>query len=187
MTPDEYLAFERGSDARHEYFNGETYAMVGTTLRHNSIQGGIYISLVEQTRGTACRVYSSDVRVKVSATGLYTYPDVSVVCGEAELEDSHLDTLLNPSVLIEVLSPSTEAYDRGKKFEHYQRIDSLQEYLLVAQDKPRIEQYIRQKDNWLYLKADGLDAEITLPSIGCTLSLQAAYQLVTFDSELDDG
>jgi Uma2 family endonuclease len=183
MTPEEYLAFERGSDARHEYFNGETYAMTGASRRHSLIQTSISSSLFQQTQERPCEVHGSDMRVKVSATGLYTYPDVAVVCGEAELEDSGLDTLLNPTVLIEVLSSSTEAYDRGRKFEHYQKISSLQEYLLVAQDRPRIEQYIRQPQGWAYREAVGLDAELTLPSIDCTLWLKAVYQKVSFDAD----
>ncbi|MBL8152651.1 MAG: Uma2 family endonuclease [Anaerolineae bacterium] len=183
MTPDEYLALERGSDSRHEYFNGETYAMSGASRRHSLIATSISASLFQQTQERPCEVHGSDMRVKVSATGLYTYPDVTIVCGTPELEDSHLDTLLNPTVLIEVLSPSTEAYDRGKKFEHYQRIASLQEYLLVAQDEPRIEQFIRQPQGWAYREAAGLDAEIALPTIGCTLSLKEVYQKVSFDMD----
>lgn len=112
-------------------------------------------------------------------TGLFTYPDVVVVCGEPRLADEHLDTLLNPTLLIEVLSPSTEAYDRGKKFEHYRTIESLAEYLLVAQDEPRIEQFVRQPDgHWLFTAIAGLPATILLPSIRCELSLSEVYDKV---------
>ncbi|MBL8152650.1 MAG: Uma2 family endonuclease [Anaerolineae bacterium] len=183
MTPDEYLAFERGSDARHEYFNGEIYAMSGASRQHNLITANLSRNLGNQLEDRPCEVYQSDMRVKVSATGLYTYPDIVVVCGEPELEDLHLDTLLNPTLLIEVMSPSTERYDRGRKSEQYRRIDSLQEYLLVAQDRPHVEQYWRQTQGWLFQDVAGLDSQISLASIGCTLSLQAVYQKVSFDTD----
>lgn len=181
MTPAEYLAFERASDIRHEYFNGEVYDMSGASRRHNLIQVGISASLFQQTQGRPCEVYGSDMRVKVSATGLYTYPDVSIVCGEPELEDSHLDTLLNPTILIEVISPSTEGYDRGRKSEQYRRIASLQEYLLVTQDRPYVEQYWRQTQGWLFQDIAGLDTQISLSSIACTLLLGSIYHKVTFE------
>ena len=121
------------------------------------------------------------MRVKVSPTGLYTYPDVVVACGEPRFEDQHVDTLLNPTVIIEVLSDSTAAYDRGDKFAHYRTLESLSDYLLVAQDKPRIEHYRRQADGqWLYSAADGLEARIEIPTIACTLHLAEVYDRVTF-------
>ena len=121
------------------------------------------------------------MRVKVNPTGLYTYPDVAVVGGEPRFEDSHVDTLLNPTVLIEVLSDSTEAYDRGGKFAHYRALESLSDYLLVAQNEPRIEDFRRQTDGqWLYSVADGLDAEVEIANIGCVLHLAEVYERVAF-------
>jgi Uma2 family endonuclease len=135
--------------------------------------------LSRELKPQPCEVYPSDMRVRVSATGLYTYPDVVVVCGEPRLEDDEQDTLLNPSLIIEVLSPSTESYDRGKKFEHYRTLESLVEYLLVAQDEPRVEQFVRQPGGtWLFTATSGRDAVVHLPSLGCSLALAEIYDKV---------
>jgi Uma2 family endonuclease len=178
MHSAEYLAFERAqTDAKHEYLDGEITAMSGASLAHNLIAVNVLTALRTQMRGRPCNVFSGDMRVKVSATGLYTYPDISALCGEPQLEDDAFDTLLNPSVIIEILSPSTEAYDRGVKFAHYQSIESLQVYALIAQDKRRIEIYRRQEsDNWLYSAVDGLDAKVSLDVIGCELTAADVYE-----------
>jgi Uma2 family endonuclease len=178
MPPAEYLAFERAqTDAKHEYLDGEFTAMNGASLAHNLIAVNILTTLRTQMRGRPCNVFSGDMRVKVSATGLYTYPDISALCGEHQLEDDSFDTLLNPSVIIEILSPSTEAYDRGVKFAHYQRMASLQVYARIAQDKRRIELYRRQEsDNWLYSAIEGLDAEVDLDVIGYELGTSEVYE-----------
>lgn len=178
MTPAEYLAFERTqTDAKHEYLHGEITAMSGASLIHNMIVTNLVISLGTQMRGRPCNVFSSDMRVKVPATGLYTYPDVAALCGTPQLEDDAVDTLLNPSVIIEVLSPSTEAYDRGAKFAHYQTIESLQEYVLVAQDKLRIEIFRRQEHgDWLYSVAETPETTVRLEVINCELTLADAYE-----------
>ena len=178
MTPAEYLAFERAqTDAKHEYLNGEITAMSGASLVHNIIVTNLVISLGTQMRGRPCNVFSSDMRVKVPATGLYTYPDIAALCGAPELEDDAVDTLLNPSVIIEVLSPSTEAYDRGAKFAHYQTIASLHEYVLVAQDQPRIEIFRRQEHgDWLYSVAETPEATVRLEVINCELTLADVYE-----------
>lgn len=185
MTPAEYLAFERAqTDARHEYLNGEITAMSGASLVHNLMVTNLVISMGTQMRGRPCNVFSSDMRVKIPATGLYTYPDIAALCGPPQLEDDAVDTLLNPSVIIEVLSPSTEAYDRGAKFAHYQSIESLQEYILVAQDKPRIEIFRRQENgNWLYSVAETPEATVSLDVINCELALADVYNGV---SEAED-
>jgi Uma2 family endonuclease len=178
-SPQEYLELERKAEYKSEYFNGEIFAMSGASEEHNLIVGNVFAALHNQFRGRPCKVYASDMRVKVGPTGLYTYPDVIAVCEEAQLEDAHLDTLLNPTVLIEVLSRSTEAYDRGEKAEHYRRLPSLAEYLLISQDKPHLEHYLRQSDNrWLLSEASELHTVITLPAIDCTLSLAAIYDRV---------
>jgi Uma2 family endonuclease len=179
LTATEYLAIERQAETRSEYLDGEMFAMAGTSLSHSTIVGNLVGELRQQVKKQPCRVCPSDLRVHIPATGLYTYPDVVVVCGEPKLEDDQFDTLLNPTLIAEVLSPNTEAYDRGKKFEHYRSIDSLAEYLLVSQDEPRIEQYLRQDgSHWLFTAVTGLDNRITLPSIQCELSLAEVYDKV---------
>ncbi len=182
MTPEDYLKFERASEIKHEIFGGEVFAMSGASHERNEIPGNTYASLHGQLRKRSCRAYISDMRVKVCSSVLYMYPDVSVVCGEPQFEDATVDTLLNPILLIEVLSPSTELYDRGKKFQHYRTIASLQEYVLIDQDSPRVERYLRQpSDEWLLTDAVGLDAVLDLPSIQCRLALADIYERVNFE------
>ncbi len=181
ITAADYLALERQVETRNEYLNGRIYAMGGASLKHNRIVAGLAVALGAQLKRKPCEPFFGDMRVKVNHTGLYTYPDVVVVCGEPRLEDQHFDTLLNPTVVIEVLSASTEAYDRGDKFAHYRTLESLSDYLLVTQDKPRIEHYRRQADGqWLYSAADGLEAQIEIPTIACTLPLAEIYDRVAF-------
>ena len=181
LTPEEYLALERGSEARHEYHDGELFAMTGGSFRHNVIIGNLVREIGVGIKGRPCRVASSDQRIHVPTTGLYTYPDVVVVCGEPRFLDRQLDTLLNPLILIEVLSPRTEAYDRGKKFEHYQSVPSLDAYLLVAQDQPRIDLFRRHgEEQWLLDSAIGLDAETTLQALDLRLALSEIYDKVDF-------
>jgi Uma2 family endonuclease len=178
----DYLAGERLSTVKHEYDAGEVFAFAGGSEQHNLIAGNVYASLHAQLRKRACTVYPSDMRVKIPRTGLYTYPDVVAVCGTAQFEDAERDTLISPTVIVEVLSPSTGNDDRGKKFQHYRTIDSLQEYLLIAQDSYRIEHYVRQPDQqWLLSEATALDEEIALSSIACTLLLGDVYEKVQID------
>lgn len=175
-SPQQYLAVERDAQQKHEYLNGEIFALAGASERHNLIVGNLFASLHGQLKGTPCKVYSGDMRLKVSATGLYTYPDVVALCGEAHFDDEQQDTLLNPTMVIEVLSKSTEGYDRGEKFAHYRKIESLVEYLLISQDKYSIEQYVRQPDNqWLMSEVSKLEEGIELPSIKCRLLLSDVY------------
>jgi Uma2 family endonuclease len=177
VTPEEYLAAERKAETRSEYFAGEVFAMVGASKhhkRHNLIAANIIRVLGNQLLERACNVYPSDMRVKVSATGKYTYPDVVVAC-EPELND----TLLNPVVIVEVLSASTEVYDRGKKFEQYQQIASLTEYILVAQEPYRIEQYVRQSDReWRYSEYHVAEDVIRISVTGCEIALKDVYAKV---------
>lgn len=183
MSEAEYLAFERVHASKHEYINGEVYAMTGASENHNLICGNLITRLNIQLEERPCKVYPSDMRVNIEATRLYTYPDVSVVCDPPQFSDETLDTLLNPLVLIEVLSPSTERYDRGKKFQDYRQLSSLQEYLLVSQDAPRIEHFLRQNNGeWLLSDVVGIDAHLELPSLGCLLLLADIYKKVTFES-----
>jgi Uma2 family endonuclease len=181
-TRESYLAFDRASDEKHEFIDGNVCAMTGASENHNLINVNITIALGIQFRGRPCKLYANDMRVRLPSHN-YVYPDIAVVCGEAQLEDEHLDTLLNPTVIIEVLSPSTETYDRGKKFEHYRALESLQEYLLVSQEQAHIERYIRQEDGWLLTEAKGMEASIELSSIGCALTLADVYDKVTFDTQ----
>jgi Uma2 family endonuclease len=179
LTQQEYLAIEREAEVKSEYFNGEMYAMSGASRKHNLITLNIAAGLLQQMRGRLCEVYSSDMRVKVSATGLYIYPDVVAVCGEPKFEDAHVDTLLNPTLLVEVLSASTASYDRGQKFGHYRWVESLTEYVLVSQDECRVEHFAKQSDRqWLQTVVQSLDAEIELASIQCTLRLREIYDRV---------
>src|SRR5439155_11928006 len=174
-TPEEYLALERKADYKSEYANGQVIAMAGVSRSHNLIAGNLYREVSQQLRGRPCEAYISDMRVKVSRTGLYTYPDVVVVCGEIHFEDVHNDTLLNPTMIVEVLSASTEAYDRGEKFAHYRRLESLQEYLLVAQDKVRIEHYVRQGTKWVLSELSDLNDTVPLATIDCAITLRDVY------------
>ena len=182
LSREEYLALERRGEEKHEYLAGELVAMVGASFRHNLIQTRVLASLYQQLRGRPCEVTPSDLRVTVGALGIYTYPDVTVVCGEPQFEDAEQDTLLNPTVLIEILSPSTESYDRGKKFQPYRLIPTFREYLLIAQDQPLIEHYVRQAHNrWLLATFEQLGDVIALDSIACTLALADVYAGIRFD------
>jgi len=179
LTVEEYLAIERRAETRSEYFDGEMFAMTGASPRHVLIVSNLVGELRQQLKPRPCLVLPNDLRVHIPTTGLYTYPDIVVVCGDLQLEDEQLETLLNPTLIVEVLSPTTEAYDRGKKFEHYRTIASLAEYLLVAQDEPRIEQYVRQPDGrWLFTAFADREGTIALPSIQCQLSLAEVYDKV---------
>ena len=180
VTAEEYLRLERAADHKSEYWNGRIYAMAGASRWHDLIAGSIYSELRQQFRGRPCEMYSSEVRVKVSASGLYTYPDVSALCGEAIFEDFHGDTLLNPAVIVEVLSDSTEKYDRGEKFAQYRRLDSLREYILVSQDRPRVEQYVREGQLWTFQEIGRMDAAVTIEAVGCTIPLAEIYDRVEF-------
>lgn len=181
-TVTEYLAFERESDEKHEFFDGEIFDMAGASEKHVLLVNSTSALLYMQLRKRLCNVYSNDMRLKIDAEGHYTYQDIMVVCGEAQIEDHYGDTLLNPTVIIEVLSPSTETYDRGRKFQSYRTLESLQEYLLVSQDSVRIEHYVRQGEYWLLTDATKPEDTITLPSINCTLSLAEVYEKVIFEN-----
>src|SRR5438093_9705910 len=178
-TPEEYLVLERKSEHKSEYFGGEIFAMSGASERHNLVVTNLVRELSLQLKGRPCKTYSSDMRVKVAPTGLYTYPDVMVVCDKTLFDDEQEDTLLNPSVIIEVLSKSTEGYDRGEKFAHYRKLESLTDYLLVSQTKHRVERYVRQPDSqWLLSETEGLENTLPIGSINCVLSLAEVYDKV---------
>jgi Uma2 family endonuclease len=179
LTVEEYLALERRSESRSEYLDGETFAMVGASREHNLISGNVFAALHAQLRGKSCEVYANDMRVRVSATGLFAYPDVVVVCGPAEFHDTESDTLLNPRLIVEVLSPTTENYDRGTKFAHYRMVASLVDYVLITQDRVHVEHFTKQTDGrWLLSETDDRKMALELPSIGCRLVLAEVYERV---------
>ena len=185
-TAEDYLAFERDSDEKHEFIDGSVYLMTGASREHNLIVFSLATLLGNQLRGRACEAYVNDMRVKVKRQD-YTYPDVIVVCHPPKFEDADVDTLLNPTLLIEVLSPSTEQYDRGQKFESYRTLNSLQEYVLVAQDRPHIEHFVRQdQGTWMFSEVNGLNMSLELASIGCTLALADIYEKLVFDDGSQD-
>jgi Uma2 family endonuclease len=194
---EEYLALERESDERHEYLDGEIYAMAGESPVHGTICTNLVIELGNQLKGTPCQVFTKDMKVRSgpepkplqTPKGLYSYPDLLVVCGEMKFHDEYQDVLLNPTVLIEVLSPTTEVFDRGEEWMRYQTwLPSLTDYLLVSQSKPLIEHYSRQRNGgWLYSSTSGFDASVTISSIGCALRLADVYERVVFPAELPDG
>ena len=183
ISSEDYLALERESLEKHEYFDGEMFAMAGTSEEHANISSNINISLGVQLKKRSCKSYQSDLRVHIPATGLYTYPDVLVVCGKPELlEDAFPDTLTNPILIIEVLSPSTADYDKGTKFDHYRTIEILQEYILVWQEKKRVAHYTKQENgSWILRDFIGDDAEITLNSVDCRLLMEDIYDKVNFE------
>jgi len=180
LSPEEYLALERQAEFKSEYMDGVVYAFAGGSERHNLIVANIVITLGGQLKGRACKVYPSDLKVRVPNSKRFFYPDVSVVCGKVEFADDERDVILNPTLIVEVSSESTAAFDRGQKFLSYQQIDSLQEYLLVSQDEILVEGYARQgSDRWLYTKVTGVEGNLTLPSIECELALKDVYDKTT--------
>lgn len=179
LSPEEYLAFERAADFRSEYLAGETFAMAGASPRHALIVTNLVTALDRQLGDRSWIVFSTDVRLRVTPTGLFTYPDVMVACSELCFADEHRDTLLNPVVIVEVLSKSTKDYDRGSKFAHYRALESLQVYLLVEQEHPHVELYLRQGDGrWMLSETDRLDDVLDLVPIGCRLSVAELYRKV---------
>jgi Uma2 family endonuclease len=180
LTPEEYLEIEREAETRSEYLDGEMFAMSGGSREHNLIVTNLVRELSLQLKRRPCEVYSSDQRVRVPETGLYTYPDIVVVCGDPLFEDEAVDTLLNPLLIVEVLSPTTEAYDRGKKFEGYRTIPTLAEYVLVSQREPLVEQFLRQDgQHWLFTATSGRERAVSLASIQCELALAEIYDKVS--------
>jgi Uma2 family endonuclease len=187
LTPQEYLARERRAEFKSEYFRGEMFAMAGATHEHTLIKDNLAREAGYQLKDARCRVMTSDQRVLIDATGLYTYPDIAIVCEEPRFTDEVRDTLLNPRTIVEVLSDSTEKYDRGKKFAHYRRIPSLQEYVLVAQDRPFVERYVRQADNtWVLKDFAGLEATFEFASAPARVPLAEIYRDVRFPDQAKD-
>lgn len=174
-TYSEYLSLEDGANVRHEFLDGEIYAMAGGTPEHAAICANVTVALGQQLRGKGCRIHSSDLRIRVLETGLATYPDVTVVCTKAEIDPENRLTVINPKVLVEVLSPSTAAYDRGEKLSHYQRIPSLHEVVLVAHDERLIEVW-RRGETGAWTRSEARSGSIALDSIACTLDVADVYR-----------
>lgn len=187
-TQAEYLAFDRASDTKHELINGQIVAMTGASRWHNLAASGAHVALGVQLRGKPCELYQGDMRVQVSEDGEYYYPDLVVVCGEPQFVDTGLETLTNPTLIIEVLSESTERHDRGVKSFNYRQLESLQDYVLIWQNRPQIERYTREDDGtWKLLEVMGLDATMPLPSIEGELALADVYAKVDFEAVGETG
>ncbi len=182
-TPEQYLALERKADFKSEYYYGFIYAMSGASREHNLIAMNLSREISSQLIGRPCEAYGSDMRVWSITTGSYTYPDLSVVCGEPRFQDGAFDTLLNPTAIVEVLSPSTEAHDRGDKFAHYRRLESLREYVLVAQNRMQVERFTRRGDDWVMTELSWPEDVLRLDSIACAVPLHEVYDRVRFDGE----
>ena len=182
-SPAEYLALERSATARSEYIDGVIVAMAGASHEHSLIASNLIGELRTALRREPREVHGSDLRVSVPIAALYTYPDATVVCGEPAFEDNAADTLTNPTVITEVLSPATEAYDRGEKFARYRTLPSLRTYILVSQDRLRVEWYTRGESGWLLHEASGPDGSVELAALGCTLALAEVYAKLTFTPE----
>lgn len=186
MSPEEYLAFERASDEKHEYVDGEIFAMAGGTYEHSLLCSNVTYELRHALIDRPCDVLGSDMKIKVATTNRFFYPDTSVVCGNPIFGDVARDSVLNPKLIVEVLSDSSERYDRGEKFAHYRRVESLQEYVLVSQKEPLVEHYSRQADGvWLY-RALGPGERLVLPSVGCAIAVDRIY-LKVFPPSSDAG
>ncbi|HEV2946480.1 MAG TPA: Uma2 family endonuclease [Gemmataceae bacterium] len=184
LSPQEYLAQERQADFKSEYFRGEVFAMAGATYEHTLIKDNLAREAGNRLKGSPCRVLTSDMRVKVSTTGLYTYPDIAIVCDKPQFEDDVFDTLLNPRAIVEILSDSTEKYDRGAKFGHYRQIPGLQEYVLVAQDRALVERFTRQADDsWVLTVFEGLSQTFGFASVPARIPLTEIYSGVEFPEQ----
>lgn len=179
ISPEEYLAIERAAERKSEYWNGEMFALAGASERHGTIVANLVFSLVGALKGRPCKVYANDLRLQVAPTGLYTYPDVLVICGPVEFSDDVKDMVKNPKLIIEVLSTSTEDYDRGRKAAHYRTLPSLVEYLVVAQDRPHVEQFTRESEGrWVLTETNRIEAVLHLVSIDADLLLSEVYDKV---------
>jgi len=184
LTEEEYLALERAAEIKSEFLNGEIFAMSGGTSRHSGLQRNLLVELANRLEGGPCQPFTDSLKISVPAARLYTYPDLSVVCGQPQYRDNREEGLLNPAVIAEVLSSSTEAYDRGRKFQYYRMIDSLAEYILVDQNQVLVECYSRGADNssWTLRTYTNQDEEVHINSIGVSIPLSRLYRQIEFTS-----
>jgi Uma2 family endonuclease len=187
ITPQEYLIRERQASIKSEFYQGEIFAMGGGSANHSLIAANFVGEAGNALKDKPCIVFNSDLRVQVQSTGLYTYPDATIVCGELLFDDEHRDTLLNPTVIVEVLSDATEQYDRGKKSNHYRQIASLKELILIAQDRSHVERFTRQPNgDWLFHEQKELTADFELKSLGISIAISELYRGVKFEPIEDD-
>ena len=176
ISPADYLALERASDVKHEYYKGEIFAMSGASVAHNKVFSNFFGELAYQLKGKECKPFGSDLRIHIPSNSLYTYPDILVICGEIEKTDDTFDTVTNPVILVEILSPSTRDYDRGTKFTLYRDISSLREYILIDSERVSIEHfYINKAGNWELCEYKTPADEVNIASIGCTLKASDVY------------
>lgn len=187
-TPEDYLAFEREAKTRHEFFDGEIYAMAGESLSHSRVCVNLSGEVRNKLKGKPCEALSPNMKVRTSSASLFAYPDLTVVCGEPQFHDTKKDVLINPQAIFEVLSPSTETYDRTTKFQKYRLGNStLTDYFLISQDKPFVEHFMKQADgNWLYRSYSELDETVKIETLDCELSLREIYDRVEFEIEAED-
>ncbi len=184
MTPEEFLIWERAEEFRHEYRDGDIVAMSGARRAHNLISVNMARELSTSLRDRDCETYASEMRVWIPKTRLYTYPDIVVVCGEPQFVDDEFDTLLNPVVVVEILSESTESYDRGRKFEQYRRVETLREYILISQPRPYVERFVKHGDGfWQLSESNGPEAVLVLESLDVAIPLAAIYEKVKFTAD----
>lgn len=181
LTPEEYLEIERAAERKSEYYNGQMYAMAGASPRHVLIVSDLVIAFGVRLRNKPSRLYSTDLRVRITRDGFYAYPDVVVICGDPLFADQRKDTALNPLLIVEVLSPSTQDYDRGQKFEFYRALPTLMEYLTVGQDRPHVEDHTRQSEGWLLTEYSDLSQTVHLASLNVSVPLSEIYDKVEFD------
>ena len=185
-TPEEYLALERDAEFKSEYFEGGIFVMQGASDPHTIIGINIAGEFYLQLKGSSCVARSSDIKIRTPDRGMFSYADLTVVCGQARFHDGTKDVLINPKVLVEILSPSSEAFDRGKKFAKYKLLESFTDYILIAQDEPQIDYFIKQPSgDWLQKSVSGMEAEISIASVDCTLRLSDVYSNVTFPPKLE--
>ena len=180
FTSEQYLALERRAEFKSEFDNGFIEAMSGASREHNLITGNVLSEIRTQFRNRTCEVYATDMRVWIGPARQYRYPDITAVCGDPEFQDGEFDTLLNPTLIVEVLSPSTESKDRNRKFAAYRRLKSLREYVLISQSEVLVERYTRSGENWLYTALDNLEDTLQLTSIDCQVPLKEIYAKVEF-------
>jgi len=184
FTLGEYLARERVEVTKSEFYRGEIFAMAGGSIRHNRICANLIINLGRRLQGSTCQVTTSDQRIRIPAVDLSTYPDISIICGEPQPDTADTQAIVNPRVIFEVLSKSTEGYDRGKKFDFYRELDSLQEFMLVSQEEPHVERNVRQPNgSWLLTVFKGMDSELVFSSLSISLPFAEIYDRVEFGRE----
>ena len=182
-TGEDYLAWEREADFKSEYLRGQIYAMSGASVEHNTISMNLSSEIHAQLKGRPCRAFVSDMKVQIDTADAYFYPDISGLCGELEFHDDKRDTYRNPQLVIEILSDSTESYDRGKKFLHYQMLPSLKEFVIVSQKTAVVEVYRKDGDRWIYQLSRGSGAVLRLESVGCEVPFEEIYRNVEFPPE----